>query len=789
MATIPGNRIDLLLQPKAPLNGIDFVEIPVTGQPVLLVHFLNTFALPGYVTNPQISGGETIPTIPVNPINDATDWSFDAEGRPILQLTAALVGDFSYYTLSLTSSKLDQYYSTTTFSFRPNCNTNLDCDAPAAPCPPLEGNPPPIEYLAKDFLSFRQALLDCSALRYPEWQERAEADFGMMFLEALSAMADDLSYTQDRVAAEATLPTATQRRSIVRQARLVDYEPRTATSAIVQLQFNVSPGAVPMQPGRQVTGVTPDGQTVIFETGTGLADPNTYPVAPQWNSPILPYVWDNSQICLEEGATEMWLAGHGFGLQVGLPLLIDTTALVPADPPAREIVHILTVADQTDSLLGNAVTYITWDASEALQYNHDQGRTVVAGNIVPATQGARFSESFAIPATPPAINPLNATLAVVRTGSNSTPTSFAPMYLYTLANTPLAWLAPDATTSPTPEIKLTGQAPLTTPVPWPWSVNLLETEPYEAGFTLDRASYIPLGTNSDGSIAYEYDSDSGDTIRFGDINFGTVPDPGTLFQITYRVGNGAAGNLAAGAITGFNPAKAPNVLSVTNPFAATGGADQEPNLTVQRLAPQAFAANRFNAVLASDYAAAAQTLPWVERAGTVFRWTGSWLTVFTTADPEGSEQITSAEQLQLIQLLNRRRLAGYESYCPAPQYVSVDLEVYVCALPTVFNADVQAAVQNALSAAKNPDGATGFFYVDNFTFGEPLERSALEAAIQNAYGVAGLHCILYRQRGVIVNYVTLPDEVTIQPSQILRVDNDPSRPERGSLLVYVDGGK
>ena len=64
---------------------------------------------------------------------------------------------------------------------------------------------PPIDYLAKDFLSFRQALLDFSALRYPEWQERSEADFGVMFLEALSALADDLSYTQDRVAAEATL--------------------------------------------------------------------------------------------------------------------------------------------------------------------------------------------------------------------------------------------------------------------------------------------------------------------------------------------------------------------------------------------------------------------------------------------------------------------------------------------------------------------------------------------------------------------------------------------------------
>jgi hypothetical protein len=698
------------------------------------------------------------------------------------------------YTLSLTSPKLDQYYSTTVFSFRPNCSTNLDCDAPGPPCPPLVGNPPPIEYLAKDFLSFRQALLDFSALRYPEWQERAEADFGMMFLEALSGMADDLSYTQDRVGAEATLQTATQRRSIVRQARLVDYEPRPATSSTVILQFNVAAGAVAIPAGVQVSGVTPDGQTVVFATGTGLADTSTYPVSPKWNesklSPesIVPYIWDASQVCLEAGATAMWVAGHGYGFTIGMALLIDTTAQTPTDPPIREIVHIVTVAEQIDELFGKPVTYFTWDASEALQHNHDLTRTLVAGNLVHATQGARFTESFAI-LTPPARSPFMP-LAIVRTGANSTPTSFAPMYLYSLANTPLAWLAPDATTSPTPEIVLMGQPTSGPSVPWPWYVNLLQqTEQYEPAFTLDRASYIPIATNSDGTISYDYDGDSGDTIRFGDEDFGTVPDPGTVFQMTYRTTSGAAGNLAADAITGFNPATAPMIVSVSNPFAATGGSDEESDLTVQRLAPQAFRANRYNAVLASDYAAAAQTLPWVERAGTVFRWTGSWLTVFTTADPEGSEQITPAEQLQLIQLLNRRRVAGYESYCPAPVYVSIDLKVYVCALPTVFNADVQTAVQTALSAAKNPDGTPGFFYVDNFTFGQPLELSALEAVIQNAYGVAGVHCILYRQRGIIVDYIPLQDEFTVQPNQILRVDNDPSRPERGSLLVYVDGGK
>ncbi len=48
----------------------------------------------------------------------------------------------------------------------------------------------------------------------------------MMLAELLSAVGDDLSYTQDRIAAESTLATATQRVSAVRHARLVDYDVR-----------------------------------------------------------------------------------------------------------------------------------------------------------------------------------------------------------------------------------------------------------------------------------------------------------------------------------------------------------------------------------------------------------------------------------------------------------------------------------------------------------------------------------------------------------------------------------
>ena len=795
MASAPKNRIEKLLASSS-LNGIDFIEVASTDQRTLRVHFLNHVDLTGSVSNPQIRGGEAVRTVDVKPIDDAADWSVDAEGRRILALTTVAAGDFSLYTLSLQSKKLDRFFSESVFSFKATCPSDLDCKSPAQPCPPLAGNPPPIDYLAKDFLSFRKALLDFSTLRYPEWQKSSEADFGMMFLEALAGLADDLSYVQDRIAAEAALDTATQRRSIVRLARLVDYEPRPAVSATVWLQFKVN-ATMSLPAGFQVSGLGAGGQNVIFEIGKGLADHTDYPVSPQWNGPIDPYCWDDrdeNQRCLKCGSTEMWVVGQGFEFRSGQVLLIDTEAPVPADPPVRELVHITSSDEELDSLFPDIfsnptlVTHIVWDAKEALKYDHDLSRTTLAGNLIQATQGKRCSESFAID-TPPANNP-HMPLALVRTGANSTPDSPTPMYLYTLSNNPLVWVAADAKSLLPPEIELIETPPADPPFSWTWRRSLLDAEQFEAAFTLDRSSFVPVVRNLDGTTSsYDYDGESGDTIRFGDGVFGAIPERGAVFQVTYRVGDGAEGNMAADSITGFDRAAAPMVASVTNPIAAAGGADQEPTETVRRLAPQAFRAVQFRAVRPDDYVATAQTLEWVERAGTVFRWTGSWLTVFTTADPKGSEQITVDEQLELIQLLNRRRLAGYESYAPAPHYISLDLDVYVCAQPDEFRGDVKSAVLLALSAVKNPDGATGFFHPDNFTFGKPLDFSALEAAIQKVYGVAGVRSIKYRRRGMSPNYVEMLDEVPVGTNDIIRVDNDPNRPECGSLRVYVDGGK
>jgi hypothetical protein len=783
--TEPRDRV-LAVVASTTFNGIDFVE--VVPPRTLVVHFLNAVSIEEPSMTATITGGDSVPTVALPPITTA-DWSTDAEGRPLLTLTALAAGDFSNYTLTLTAPKLDLILDTTVFSFRATCPSDFDCTPPPIACPPAPVKVPPIDYLSRDFQSFQQALLAFSSLRYPNWVERSEADFGMMMSELLSAVGDELSYLQDRVAAEATLTTATQRRSLVSLARLVDYEPQPATSATTILQCNVS-GTGTVAAGVRISALAPEGTPVPFEIGAGLADLTNYPVSNLWNYAIQPYWFDDDKQCWPAEATDLWVQGHGFEFTSGQALLIQTD--LPGES-LRQIVHLTAPGYETvDPIfltngLPTPVTHLVWGTGEALTRARDLTKTIIGGNLLPATQGQRFTESFAI-GSPPTSAPY-AVLAIARRGPNGSDSTPNYVFRYPLGQTPLGWLANAGPAQPTsPEIIL--QQTLPAPVTWSFAASLLGSLATDTNFTIDPVAWQLVARSDTGQpTQYDIDGDDGSTIRFGDNVFGASPAEQDLFQVTYRTGLGATGNVAADSITMIDPSTAGLITAARNPYAATDGADEETASHIRRMAPQAFRAVQYRAVLASDYEAAAETLPWVQKAGTSFRWTGSWMTVFTAADPRGSEQISVDEEIQLVELLNRRRLAGYESYAPPPDYVSIDLRIEICVLTGWFDGDVEASVLNVLGSSTRKHDAAAFFFADRFTFGTPLYRSRLEAAIQNAPGVAGVHAINYRQRGTFAGFVDLPEIVTPAPTQILRVDNDPSWPERGTIRVIAEGGR
>ena len=104
-------------------------------------------------------------------------------------------------------TSFDRHYNRVTFSFKADCPSDLDCKRERF-CPPERRDEPEINYLAKDYASFRQLMLDRLALVMPDWRERHVPDFGIAVVEALAYVGDHLSYYQDAVATEAYIGTA-----------------------------------------------------------------------------------------------------------------------------------------------------------------------------------------------------------------------------------------------------------------------------------------------------------------------------------------------------------------------------------------------------------------------------------------------------------------------------------------------------------------------------------------------------------------------------------------------------
>src|SRR6185436_585892 len=114
-----------------------------------------------------------------------------------------------------------------------------DCK-PRPDCPPPQRSEPDINYLAKDYASFRQLILDRLAVIMPDWRERHVPDLGITLVELLAYAGDHLSYYQDAVATEAYLDTARKRVSVRRHARLVDYRMHEGNNARAFVTVSVS---------------------------------------------------------------------------------------------------------------------------------------------------------------------------------------------------------------------------------------------------------------------------------------------------------------------------------------------------------------------------------------------------------------------------------------------------------------------------------------------------------------------------------------------------------------------
>lgn len=844
--TSPGRRLALCAQPVKTLTGIDFVQVVDPAfQDVLHLFFViepdqtvvplvnpAAVAVPG-ATAPVAapltvrieSAAEGIPA----QIDDLAWIRVDSviDSRVALRITVHEPGGFEPYRVVLSHPSLDPLSDTILFDFKQACPTGFDCEADEE-CPRDPLVDVDIDYLARDFHSLRRALLDFTALRYPDYKEPIEADFGVMLMEIMAALGDHFAYQQDRFDGETRFAGATQRASLAAHAKLVDYRPFRGSPASGPVLFTASGPGGGVIPADTRLWAQPKTEPVPFSTLDELW------IHPFWNS-LPAHNPDSSNHCIGHGATSLMLVSSpAVASQTPVAVtrdefLIGKRVMIlsdPADPawPRRAIpVTITEIEEFADPLVltGGSPTFVTrigWDKAEATAVELPFDGLSVAMNLAEAAAGERVAD-YARVGPEDAIDahhgPLPAALidrmkalpklieregpleregagrdVIMRHGLAQTESASLRHFANGLPDVAVAEIVPPPGPLNTDLPDLFDQF-LTDPAAasWIYLDDLLTGDLDTPGFTVEPGMWRRVQRHQVPFGFFDFDDyagDSGWTVRFASGDFGRGPVDGTVLRLTYRTDPGVIANLPSEVLAltppagiAIDPAVAALASAATNPLPMSGATPEESPGSVRIAAPEAFRLNPRRAVRPEDYEQILGRLPFVQRANSVTCWTGSWPTDFVVIDPVRSVALTAEQAAAVEREIDCIRLATRDARRMEADYLDIDIDVSLCIAPDAYPGETIEAVEKALVAP-------GFFSPDNFTFGTPLIRSQLEAAIQAVPGVRFVDLIRIRVHELGDWRDFIEPALIPASNQIIRLQDDPDRAAMGILSVHSD---
>lgn len=657
------------------LCGLDYLEVSA-NQRTLTVHFLGKAPHGNQTLNEKnviIEGGRRISDIKVLSVD--TRHSHDPEFDDTLRVVVNRAGDFSTYTLRIVARdsqghpqphpSFDPRYDSVEFNFKVDCPSDLDC--PSAPqCPPQERQQPEINYLAKDYASFRQLILDRLALIMPDWQERHVPDIGIALVELLAYAGDYLSYYQDAVATEAYLDTARQRISVRRHARLVDYQLHEGSNSRAWLTLKTSGDLNPLDP-RDLYFITrpTDGPSMedpalqehdLAKLGGGyeVFEPMTDQEIVLYEShyTIRFYAWGDDECCLDRGATSATLIGElvresedsdkpedqayqspqqseaqksekkkqattpefpQLHLKPGDVLIFEevigpkTGSKFDADPAHRHAVRLTWVEAGVDPLNRQPIVEIKWAREDALPFP-------LCISVLGPPPDCEVIRDVSIARGNVILVDHGRTIEedldavpVKETVEVCECEGFpADRSLIAGKFRPILKQAPLTFAEPlaprTPAASTLNQDVRTT-LPQIW----LTSEPAPSGDPRWLAQPDLLASSQrEQHFVAETDNDGRAHLRFGDGELGRCPDPAVKFHSVYRVGNGRTGNVGAEAISYAVFRRNPvfgGITKVRNPLPASGGTEPEAIAEAKLFAPEAFRHDLQRAIIADDYRA------------------------------------------------------------------------------------------------------------------------------------------------------------------------------------------
>jgi hypothetical protein len=820
-------RRALVLDSALPhLTGIDYVEVEAGPPLKLILHFVKGVALSPAdldATTVQISGGDRLPP----PQGEfAAKPSAAACTRLDVTFPAGSETDFSIYTLALVRSGTDQRpppyidrrLAAVDFSFKVDCPSDFDC---AESCPDSSAviGGPVLDYTARDYDQLRQLMLDRMAALVPGFGGDQAADFTTTLVEVLAYDADQASYRLDWVGTEAFLDTARSRSSLRRHARLVDYAIGEGASARTFVSVDFTPGAGVAADGMVLANGTPllprdaalspvlgpgayrqalQGAPIIFET---IADAPLW----AWRNAIAIHSWGDDQCLLCKGATAATLidrsAGAGVLKHGDLLLLAETVSpetglAADARRDRRQVVRLTKVTPAVDVLAKPplvaplALLEIEWHPDDALQFDLAiqvqvpggtlgsafEAGAVARANVVIAEHGASLPPAAALGLNPAEADALRPALdpAVPPDVAGWSPVVRLPG---TLA-LPMAHIGPPpADTAPASTLLDVDPAKVVPAVAldddfesWTARPDLLASGRFGRDFVVE--------TGIDGAPL----------IRVGYGVDGLAPTPGAALGVHGRFGGGTVGNLGPDALAHvvLPVAQGTAGLRITNPLPARGGADPESAAAIRSRAPEAFRRQE-RAITAADYARFAKAIPGVADAIAVPRWTGAWWTMMVYVDRVGGAAVDASFEAQVAAGLERYRMMGFDVALSPARAAPLDIEIEVCAGRDSLAADVAWQVRRALSPSAG--GAAALFHPDRFGFETALQLSQLIAAVMAVPGVSAARVTRFKRWARVSTGELAYGVIRPTGPEILKLADDPSRPEMGRLAIRMGSGK
>ncbi len=678
-----------------------------------------------------------------------------------------------------------------------------------------DNNRPEIDYLAKDYASFRQLMLQQLAILVPDWTELHPADLGNALVEVLAYAADYLSYHQDAVASEAYLGTARLRRSIRRHVRLLDYRLHEGCNARVWVQVTTNGDRVVLPRGTQLLTRLPSGHApaIIRPGASEYVDALTQnPVVFETMHDIL-LCAEHNEILFHTDPSELPMGATAASLrdefeendpsrrllhhlQAGDVLIFEEIVdprsgrRTGADPKHRHAVRLTQVKPGlARDLDGKPVPIVAveWAPADALPFRlvtalvHGREAprpvSVARGNIVLADHGLTIQHEEL-----PALDTHTRYRPALRRRDLTHAVPFDPVRASELPAAHALQQAPDQARPAVQLIEL-GKELVTLnpargrPLSPLWFVN------ENQGYPIKPWQYTPELLSSGRftrDFTMEMENDGTAYLRFGHRGVGWEPVvAGARFLATYRVGNAHAGNVGAEAIVHI-VTPVGGITGVRNLLPASGGHPAKRVEEARHNAPGAIHVQE-RCVTEADYVTMVCRHPEVTQAvATRTALGGRQMIVIHVQRSAGRPvDMTFARALQTY--LEPQRLAGHEVEIRPPHYVPLVVVLRVTLHAGSSPNLMRQALEAALGDQQQPDGAPGFFYADHFTFGQPIYRSRLIAAAMAVRGVARVEVEQFGR----LDGELLVDPIPIGPLEIARLQSA-GDPAVGRLQLVIE---